>query len=100
MGSLIATFSSLVGLNVIDNFLNILNGISPDQVCIFILGFLIEQLCGLELRLELLCILSGSDPDGKLLDLCLALSKILDEPNESLLGVRHGFQHALGCLQY
>lgn len=100
MGSLITTFGSLVRLNVVDNLINVLNCISPNQVCVFILGFLIEQLRGLKLGLERLCIISSSQPDGKLLDLCLALSEILDEPDVSLLSVRHGLQHALGCLQY
>ena len=98
-GSLITTSGCGIGLNVIDNFFNILDGLSPDQVFVTSLGFLIEQLCGLEPALELFSVLSCSQSDSELLNLCLTLSEVLHEPHVGLLSVGHWLQHALRCFR-
>ena len=88
--SVISAFSSLVRLDIVNDLFNILDSLGPDQVLISILRLLIEQLCRLEFGLKLLGILGCAQSNGELLDLGLTLGEILNEPDESFLGVGHG----------
>ena len=96
--SVLATLSSLVSLDVVDYFLNVFNGLGPDQVIAVFPSFVIEQLGGLELDLELLGVLDGSHTHGELLHLSLTLGEVLDEPHKGLVGVWHRLQYALGSI--
>ena len=98
--SVVTTLGGLVGLNIVNSFIDVLDSFCPDQVCVFILSLLIEQLCGLKLALERLSILGCAQSNGKLLNLGLALGEVLYEPDVSLLSVGHGLQDALGRLRH
>ena len=69
--SVFAALSSLVSIDVIDDFFNILDCLSPDQVFVTSLSFNIELLGGCPLCRELFSILWGPESDGELLDLGL-----------------------------
>ena len=99
-GSLIATFGSLVSIDVVNNLFNILNGLSPLQVVITSLSLGIEHLCGIKLRLELLSVFCSSQSDGKFLHLSLTLGKVLAEPDVGTFSIWHGFQDTLRSLQH
>ena len=88
--SLISTSSSRISFNVIDNLIDILNNVCPDQVFVTILGFLIEQLRGLKLGFELCSIFSCSKSGGKFFNLCLTFGEVLYKPDECFVSVGHG----------
>ena len=93
--SVIATLGSLVGVNVIDNLLDVLHGVRPSKVLFSSLGFLIKQLGGFELCLELGGVIDGAEANSELLNLRLAVGEVVNEPHESLVVALHGSQHAL-----
>ena len=96
--SLISTSGSRVGLNVIDNLINILDCFCPFQVFVTILSFLIEQLCGLKLGFKTSSVFGSSQSSSEFFNLCLTFREVRYEPDESFLGIRHGLEHALGLL--
>ena len=98
--SVFATFSRLVGFNIVNDFFDILDCVSPDQVFITSLCFNIELLGGIPACLEICCVFGRSKPDGELLNLGLALREVLHEPNESLVCVGHRLQLALRTLRH
>ena len=96
--SLISTSGSSVGVNVIDNLINILDCFCPDQVFVTILSFLIEQLCGLELLLKRSSVFGISQSGSEFFNLCLTFREVRYEPDECFFGVGHGLENALGLL--
>ena len=96
--SVVAAFSSLVRLDIVNDLLYVLDSIGPDQVFFTILSLLIEQLSSLKLGLELLSVICCAQSDGKLLHLSFTLGEVLHEPDESLFSIRHRLKHALGSL--
>ena len=96
--SLISSSGSRVGLNVIDNLINILDCFCPFQVFVTILSFLIEQLCGLKLGFKLSSVFGSSQPGSEFFNLCLTFREVRYEPDECFLGIGHGLENALGLL--